>query len=65
MKVIALLLPILILAGPAAFVDKPAQFDATAADRFAKLALACVHKEYPNKISHLLNSDADVAPRAS
>ena len=29
--------------------------------RFARLALACVHKEYPNKISHLLNSDADVA----
>jgi hypothetical protein len=26
------------------------------------LALACVHKEYPNKISHVLNSGADVAP---
>lgn len=38
------------------------QFDATAAERFANLALACVHKEYPNKISHNLNSDADVAP---
>jgi hypothetical protein len=37
-------------------------FDAHAADRFAKLALQCVHKEYPNKISHVLNSDADVAP---
>jgi hypothetical protein len=37
-------------------------FDAVAAERFAKLALACVHKEYPNKISHVLNSDADVAP---
>ena len=37
-------------------------FDANAAERFAKLALACVHKEYPNKISHVLNSDADVAP---
>jgi hypothetical protein len=33
-----------------------------AAERFANLALACVHKEYPNKISHNLNSDADVAP---
>jgi hypothetical protein len=39
-----------------------AVFDATAAERFAKLALACVHKEYPNKIAHVLNSDADVAP---
>ncbi|HEV3136573.1 MAG TPA: DUF2891 domain-containing protein [Pirellulales bacterium] len=26
------------------------------------MALECVHKEYPNKISHVLNSDADVAP---
>ena len=38
------------------------EFDAQAAERFAKLALACVHKEYPNKISHSLNSDADVGP---
>ncbi|MEO6065093.1 MAG: DUF2891 family protein, partial [Lysobacterales bacterium] len=35
--------------------------DANSAARFAALALACVHKEYPNKISHVLNSDADVA----
>ncbi len=40
--------------------DAP-QFDAAAADRFAKLALACVGKEYPNKIAHVMNSDADVA----
>ena len=39
--------------------------DAKAAERFAALALACVHKEYPNKLSHTLNSDSDVAaPRA-
>src|SRR5690349_17224078 len=38
------------------------RFDAKAAQRFADLALACVHKEYPNKIAHNLNSDADVAP---
>src|SRR5271163_4530080 len=38
------------------------QFISTSAERFANLALACVHKEYPNKISHNLNSDADVAP---
>lgn len=29
-------------------------------DRFARLALTCVHKEYPNKISHVMN-DADDA----
>ena len=40
----------------------PPTFDAAAAGRFARLALACVAKEYPNKISHTLNSDADVAP---
>jgi hypothetical protein len=39
-----------------------AQFDAGAATRFAKLALECVHKEYPNKIAHVLNGDADVKP---
>jgi hypothetical protein len=37
-------------------------FDINAADRFANLALACVHKEYPNHVSHTLNSDSDVAP---
>ena len=40
----------------------PPTFDSNAAERFANLALACVHKEYPNKLSHSLNSDADVAP---
>ena len=33
-----------------------------AIERFAGLALACVHQEYPNKISHVLSSDQDVAP---
>jgi len=42
--------------------ETAATFDAKAAERFANLALACVHKEYPSKISHTLNSDADVAP---
>src|SRR5438445_13810055 len=41
---------------------RTAEFDVNAAGRFASLALACVHKEYPNKLSHVLNSDADVAP---
>ena len=43
-------------------VPMPSSFDLNAAERFAALALACVHKEYPNKLSHSLNSDADVAP---
>lgn len=32
------------------------------ATRFANLALACVHREYPNKIAHALAGDADVKP---
>ncbi len=43
-------------AAPAASLD-----DATAA-RLAGLALACVHKEYPNKIAHVMDSDADALP---
>ncbi len=38
------------------------KFDSAAAERFARLALDCVAKEYPNKLSHTMNSDADVAP---
>ncbi len=37
-------------------------FDQTQAARFARLALDCIHKEYPNKIAHSMNSDADVKP---
>lgn len=39
-----------------------ATLDVAAAGRFARLALTCVHQEYPNKISHTLRGDADVAP---
>jgi hypothetical protein len=31
-------------------------------DRFAVLALDCVKREYPSKISHVMSSDADAAP---
>ncbi|MEM7689630.1 MAG: DUF2891 domain-containing protein [Pseudomonadota bacterium] len=34
----------------------------TVEDRFAVLALDCVHREYPNKISHVMGSDADAKP---
>lgn len=33
--------------------------DNTLAARFVTLALECVHREYPNKISHVLNREAD------
>jgi hypothetical protein len=43
-------------------VPMPLGFDINAGERFANLALTCIHKEYPNHVSHTLNSDADVAP---
>ncbi|HEX5043126.1 MAG TPA: DUF2891 domain-containing protein [Candidatus Polarisedimenticolaceae bacterium] len=35
---------------------------ADAVQRFADLALACVHQEYPNKIAHVMDSDGDAQP---
>jgi hypothetical protein len=37
-------------------------FDQAQAARFARMALDCIHREYPNKIAHSLNSDLDVKP---
>lgn len=37
------------------------RLDEITAGRFARLALDCVGREYPNKIAHTLRSDADVA----
>jgi hypothetical protein len=41
--------------------DQP-MLDEAAAARFAHLALTCLHQEYPNKIAHLMASDADALP---
>jgi hypothetical protein len=41
---------------------EPPAIDAAAAERFARLALSCVHKEYPSKIAHVLQGDVDVKP---
>jgi hypothetical protein len=58
------LMAILAMASMASAVAaaSPPALDEIAAGRFAKLALACVHKEYPNKIAHVLEGDADVQP---
>jgi Protein of unknown function (DUF2891) len=42
--------------------DRAAAMDPAAAQRFAALALKCLHAEYPNHISHTLDSDADARP---
>ena len=54
------LVPLAAQAPPAA--PAKAVFDEAAAARFADLALACVHQEYPNKIAHVMQSDADAKP---
>jgi len=38
----------------------PAPREGYVEDRFAVMALSCVHREYPNKISHVLNSADDI-----
>ena len=52
----------LVFAASTTTAQNAGHFDAKAAERFANLALACVHKEYPNHISHSMNNDGDVAP---
>lgn len=41
------------------------EVDADLAARFAGLALDCVHREYPNKIGHVLNGDEDARTPSS
>lgn len=53
---------LILLISTSSFAQGAPQLDESAAERFAKLALACVHKEYPNKIAHVMNDDSDVAP---
>ena len=39
--------------------EQTPSLDSAAAARFAGLALSCLHREYPNKIAHVMASDAD------
>jgi hypothetical protein len=56
-----LALALVLLAAPPPAAPVPV-FDEAAAGRFASLAHACVAREYPNKIAHTLESDADARP---
>jgi hypothetical protein len=66
MKLAAVFLAL--FAAPALSASSPAlaphthALDVTTAARFAQLALDCVHREYPNKIAHVLASEADALP---
>lgn len=53
---------LLALLSAAASAAETPSLDAATAARFAGLALACVHKEYPGKIAHVLSSDQDARP---
>jgi hypothetical protein len=63
MKFITTVSVLTIAIGSSASAQQPTPgLDAAVAGRFAALALACVQKEYPNKIAHVLNSADDVKP---
>ncbi len=51
-----------LLAASSLSLAAPEAFDEKAAGRFADLALACVGREYPNKIAHAMNGDEDARP---
>lgn len=65
-RVLASLVLFLLFAGSAAGSPDAAaaseSVDAATAGRFARLALDCVHQEYPNKIAHVMQSDSDALP---
>src|SRR3984885_12448077 len=56
---LCLTLVVLPAAGAEPIATAAGSLDAAAAARFAALALKCLHQEYPNHISHSLNSAAD------
>jgi hypothetical protein len=60
----AALVVTLALAAAAPLFAQPA-LDAPTAERFARLALSCVGREYPNKPEHVLESAAGLAPPQS
>ena len=55
----SLFLSILFLVSAA---GRAAELDTAMAERFAKLALSCIDREYPNKPEHVLDSAADAKP---
>jgi hypothetical protein len=62
-RFLLLAVPCLLLGGAMfATGQEPPRFDEAAGARFAALALDCVHKEYPNKIAHVMTGDQDARP---
>jgi len=48
--------------GPVRAQGDDFRLDADRAEAFARLALDCITREYPNKIGHVMHSDGDVRP---
>jgi hypothetical protein len=59
MKTLTLLLPLFLLS-PAVAAEAVSLLSAEQASNFAKLALRCVQKEYPNKLDHVMNDASEV-----
>ena len=60
------IIPLLCLAAsfvsPRSVGAENGELDPATAERFARLALECVEREYPNKIAHVLNDAGDARP---
>src|ERR1700691_2035725 len=56
---LCLTLVVLPAAGAEPIATAAGSLDATPAARFSARALKCLHQEYPNQLSHTLNSAAD------
>ncbi len=59
MRTALLLVCLVMVVSPSLSAAEP---EADLLGRFAELALGCVHREYPNKIAHVMASDADLGP---
>lgn len=59
---LAFALALLAMASGSSPAQSPPAFTAAEAKRFVDLALHCVHREYPNKIAHVMNDDGDALP---
>lgn len=67
--ILTILLPLALAGGPDAIAAEPEadsmnpeRMNKQTAERFARLALDCVEREYPNLIHHVMTGDDDAAP---
>jgi len=61
--IVVVALSLLLVATSASYCGTPpGPLEPAAAERFARLALDCVHREYPNKIAHVMQGDGDALP---